>query len=69
MKRITVYVGLDYHQSGVQVCAMDQRGNVLFNKSCSNDWRKIADRVSGPGRTIRAAIESTRTGKPAELET
>jgi len=58
MKKITVYVGLDYHQSGVQVCAMDHSGRVLLNKSCPNDWRKIVDRVAGRGHTIRAAIES-----------
>lgn len=58
MKRITVYVGLDYHQSGVQVCAMDHRGRVLLNKRCANDWRKIVDRIAGKGQTIRAAIES-----------
>lgn len=58
MNRITVYVGLDYHQSGVQVCAMDLRGRVLLNKRCSNDWRRIVDRVADTGQTIRAAIES-----------
>lgn len=58
MQRITVYVGLDYHQSGVQVCAMDRGGRVLLNKGCPNDWRQIANRVAAPGGTIRAAIES-----------
>ena len=58
MSRITVYVGLDYHQRGVQVCAMDRDGRILLNKRCVNDWRTIAERVAGLGQTIRAAIES-----------
>jgi transposase len=58
MNRITIYVGLDYHQSGVQVCAMDKNGRVLVNKRCPNDWKAIMDRVGRTGCTIRVAIES-----------
>lgn len=56
MERITVFVGLDYHQDGVQVCVLDQVGQVLTNRSCRNDWRAIAS--AAQGHRVRGAIEA-----------
>jgi len=58
MKKVTVFVGLDYHQSGVQVCAMARDGKVLLNTRCQNDWQQIAQRVGTVGDRVQAAIES-----------
>ncbi|GJM26416.1 MAG: hypothetical protein DHS20C16_28310 [Phycisphaerae bacterium] len=58
MKDCTLYVGLDYHQSSVQVCAMDASGNQVLNRSCENNWAAIADAAEAHGRVRRAAIES-----------
>ena len=35
MDTIALYVGLDYHQSKVQVCAVDQGGRMIGNQACS----------------------------------
>lgn len=57
-----VFVGLDYHAQGVQVCVMDGAGKVLLNRSCDNDWEKIdaaVQRWTGPEKTsVQAAIEA-----------
>lgn len=58
MNDCTLYVGLDYHQSSVQVCAMDASGNVLVNRPCENNWAAIADAAEAHGCVKRAAIES-----------
>ena len=58
MKDCTLYVGLDYHQSSVQVCAMAGSGKLLLNRSCENNWAAIADAAEAHGRVRRAAIES-----------
>jgi hypothetical protein len=31
MSKVTVFVGLDYHQDSVQVCVMDRTGALLTN--------------------------------------
>ena len=36
---LSVFVGLDYHSSSVQVCVMDANGHMLLNRSCANEWR------------------------------
>lgn len=58
MERITVFVGLDYHQKAVQVCVMDKGGQVLANRSCANDGRAIAAVVGRRGDAVRAALEA-----------
>lgn len=58
MSRITVFVGLDYHQDSVQVCVMDREGRVLVNRAVGNDWGAIRDVVGRYGRHVRAAIEA-----------
>lgn len=64
MSSVTRFVGLDYHQDSVQVCVMNQQGQVLVNRSVENRWPAIAgvlgetiDDESGPV-CVRAAIES-----------
>jgi transposase len=62
MKRIPIYAGLDYHQKVVQVCVVDQAGNLLLNGRCPNDGRAIQDRVLalGPEYTVSGcAIEAS----------
>ena len=54
----TVFVGLDYHQSCVQVCVLDAAGRVLANGTCDNDATTIAARVAGYGERVEAAIEA-----------
>lgn len=58
MNNLAVFVGLDYHQSGVQVCVLDRQGKALVNKMCANSWQAAVDAVKPHGRVARAAIES-----------
>lgn len=53
-----VYVGLDYHQEGVQVCVMDREGRALFNKKMNNSWTEIAAAVGRFEGAPQAAIEA-----------
>ncbi len=57
MKNVALFVGLDYHQNSVQVCAMDPSGRVLSNRKCPNHWRAIA-RAAREGGHVAAAIEA-----------
>jgi transposase len=57
MSKVSVFVGLDYHQSSVQVCVLDAQGNPLINATRSNHWREIADVVPRNTRVF-AAIEA-----------
>lgn len=57
MSKITVFVGLDYHQRSVQVCVMDSSGMVLANRSCANHWQSIVQVVPS-GVHVQAAIEA-----------
>jgi transposase len=52
-----LFVGLDYHQDFVQVCVLDEEGQVLRNGRVENNWRKIAAAVPA-GATVRAALEA-----------
>jgi transposase len=58
MSRVTVFVGLDYHQGSVQVCVMDAGGSVLVNRRCADSWKAIHALVRPYGRRVRAAIEA-----------
>ncbi len=58
MDDCTVFVGLDYHQSSVQVCVMDRQGEVLLNRACRNNWPCIVRAVLRCGCPARVAIES-----------
>jgi transposase len=53
-----VFIGLDYHTAFVQVCVLDQDGEVLHNDACPNDWRRIKQAVEKYGLRVRAAIEA-----------
>ena len=57
MNKVTIYVGLDYHQASVQVCLMDWEGKVLANSMHRNSWQDIAAAVP-LGANIQAAIEA-----------
>jgi transposase len=58
MSKVTVFVGLDYHKDSVQVCVMDQAGQVLANRKCPNDARELATMLVFFGDHIRGAIEA-----------
>ena len=57
MSKLTVFVGLDYHQDSVQVCVLDRKGKVLVNASRGNDWQSIAE-APPEGASVFAAIEA-----------
>ena len=57
----TVFVGLDYHASSVQVCVMSADQRVLLNRSCANSWQAVMGAVQqqcGGEVNVQAAIES-----------
>ena len=58
MNNVKVFVGLDYHQNSVQVCVLDDQGDQLMNRICSNDVSEIIDAVDGPNVQVFAAIEA-----------
>lgn len=58
MSKVTVYVGLDYHQSQVQVCVMDRDGTILGNRSCPNHSQTIASLVACFGSQVQAGVEA-----------
>lgn len=58
METLPVFVGLDYHQSFVQVCVLDRAGAVLANRRCDNDPVPIAQLVGGFGPVSAVAIEA-----------
>lgn len=58
MSSIPVYVGLDYHDSVVQVCVMDKDGEMLGNRGCCNDRTEIMGYVEQFGTVVRAGIEA-----------
>jgi transposase len=42
----------------VQVCVLDADGRQLLNRSCPNDWRRIAEAAASAGAVKRAAVEA-----------
>ena len=70
MSKCTMFVGLDYHDSGVQMCVLDDRGRVLSNRMCANDWRSLQVAVSefGPDANIHAGIEACNGAVDLALE-
>ena len=58
MSIVMKFVGLDYHQSGVQVCVIDEHGKVLVNRKCEDSWPIISAIVSRYGDRVHAAIEA-----------
>ena len=57
MSSLAVFVGLDYHQDGVQVCVLDQKGRQMVNAVRGNCWQQIAETVP-EGVRVFAAIEA-----------
>jgi transposase len=57
MSKIRVFVGLDYHPGCIQVCVLDQRGNMLLNATRPNCSDELNQVVRTFGDAIRAAIE------------
>jgi transposase len=58
MSTVRVFVGLDYHDSGVQVCILDPGGRQLANAACLNDASVLAAFVAPHGGQVFAAIEA-----------
>ena len=58
MSNPPVYVGLDYHQSGVQVGVLDRQGTALVNRTCANSRQAVVKAVEPHSTVARAAIES-----------
>lgn len=82
MSILSYFVGLDYHQSSVQVCVLDREGQVLANLKSPNCCGTIAMLVRSAvpeSARIFVAIEACtgtadfaeelvrRTGRPADL--
>jgi transposase len=59
MCNLPVFVGVDYHQGQLQVCAIDQAANVRVNRGCANDAAAVAGLLRGLGGEVRAvAVEA-----------
>jgi len=58
MKIVAVFVGLDYHQDGVQVCVMDGEGQVLGNRKVRNSVAPIVAAIRRWGPPAAVAIEA-----------
>lgn len=58
MKRIAVYVGLDYHQGSIQVCVLNKKGIVLCNRRCRNEVQEVLEVVQSFGSVAGVAVES-----------
>jgi len=57
MSSLAVFVGMDYHQDGVQVCVLDQKGRQMVNAVRGNCWQQIAETVP-EGVRVFATIEA-----------
>jgi transposase len=58
MDTVTVFVGLDYHASAIQVCVMSPDGRVLGNRAWRDDAKEVDTYVRRYGGRIRGAIEA-----------
>src|SRR5258708_23675256 len=58
MCTLPVIVGLDYSDRSVQVCVLNEQGQVVGNRACANDWQAIVQFAQSRGTVVRAAIES-----------
>jgi len=56
--RSEVFVGLDYHTNGVQVCVLNGAGATLGNHACANESGRVREYAEGFGRVRGAAIEA-----------
>jgi transposase len=58
MSNVPVFVGLDYHQDSIQVCVLNQKGDVLLNRSAGNDCDELHRLVAPLGVVQRVGIEA-----------
>jgi transposase len=58
MSHSSLYVGLDYHQDSVQVCVMDQAGNVIRNCKSENRASAVVASVGQQHARVHAAVEA-----------
>jgi transposase len=58
MNKVTIHVGLDYHDSAVQVCVLDAAGKVLVNQPVANQAGFLDQLVRRHGDDIQAGIEA-----------
>lgn len=58
MSNDLVFAGLDYHQDSVQVCVLNQEGEILVNRSVSNDAEVIHSILTRAGQPARIGIEA-----------
>jgi transposase len=58
MSNVPVFVGLDYHQDSIQVCVLNQQGDVLLNRSAANNCDELGRLVGPLGVVRRVGIEA-----------
>ncbi len=58
METLPVYVGVDYHNRGVQVCVVEPSGRVAVNRKVGNSVAEVLGALPPGVRVERAAIES-----------
>jgi len=58
MSNIPLFVGLDYHQDSIQVCVLNQKGDVLLNRAARNDCDELGRLVNPLGVVQRVGIEA-----------
>jgi len=58
MSSVPIFVGLDYHQDSIQVCVLNQEGDVLLNRSAPNDPAAVGRLVQPLGIVKRVGIEA-----------
>ena len=58
MSSIPVFVGIDYHPSGLQLVVKDNAGNDLLCARCADSVEAVRDRLAGVGEIKSVAIEA-----------
>jgi len=58
MCSVPVFVGLDYHDEGIEVNVMAGSGEILSSRRCPNHWRAVVAVVPRHCRVVGAAIEA-----------
>lgn len=58
MSIVPVFVGLDYHDEGIEVDVMTLEGEILVSRHCENDWKTVVDCVPKHCRVVGAAIKA-----------
>jgi len=55
---VPVFVGLDYHAKGVQVCVVDASGKILRNRRCGNSLLDIGQALEPHWQVQQAAVRA-----------